>query len=56
MVNKISITSGEPIIFGPLVFVVSISMIKDFFEVMNFIYGKDYSRHKSDNEENTKII
>lgn len=40
MVNKISITSGEPIIFGPLVIVVSISMIKDFFEVLNLILWK----------------
>jgi phospholipid-transporting ATPase len=48
MVNAISITNGQPVIFGPLIIVVSISMLKDFFE--------DYKRHKSDREENTKQV
>lgn len=46
MVNAISITNGQPVIFGPLAIVVSISMLKDFAE--------DYKRHKSDNEENNR--
>jgi hypothetical protein len=33
MVNSISITDGEPIIFMPLLIVISISMMKDFYEV-----------------------
>lgn len=48
MITAISITDGKPVIFGPLLIVVSISMIKDFFE--------DFKRHKSDFEENTKQI
>jgi len=44
MIDAISITNGEPVIFGPLAIVVSISMVKDFFE--------DYKRHRSDKEEN----
>ena len=35
MVSAISITNNEPIILGPLTIVLSISMIKDFFEVIN---------------------
>ena len=46
MITAISITDGKPVIFGPLLIVVSISMMKDFFE--------DFKRHKSDFEENTK--
>jgi phospholipid-transporting ATPase len=34
MVNAISITNGKPVIFGPLAIVVSISMLKDFIEVI----------------------
>lgn len=48
MIDAISITNGQPVIFGPLTIVVSISMLKDFFE--------DYKRHKSDHEENTKSV
>ena len=42
----ISITDGKPVIWFPLMLVVVISSIKDFFE--------DYKRHQSDNEENNR--
>lgn len=48
MIQSISITDGKPVIFGPLAIVVSISMVKDFFE--------DYKRHRSDKEENQKNV
>ena len=44
--KAISITDGKPIIIFPLFIVVTISMVKDFFE--------DYKRKKSDKQENRK--
>lgn len=46
-INRISITGGKSMMAYPLGAVVLVSMIKDAFE--------DYQRHKSDNEENSKI-
>jgi len=46
-INRISITGGKSMMAYPLGTVVLVSMIKDAFE--------DYQRHKSDNEENSKI-
>lgn len=43
-IKSISTTNGEPTILLPLSTVISLSMIKDFFE--------DYKRWKSDKEEN----
>ena len=44
----ISDSGGVPVLLLPLSFVVGISMIKDIYE--------DYLRHKSDNEENSRIV
>lgn len=44
----ISISGGVPAIFLPLVFILIITAMKDFFE--------DYKRKKSDNEENSKKV
>lgn len=37
MINLISITNGQPVIFAPLVVVVSISMVKDLVEVIRLL-------------------
>lgn len=47
MVEKISISSGTPVMALPLSFVVALSMIKDAYE--------DYKRHKSDKSENESL-
>ena len=44
MVDKISISNGQPAMMPPLIFVVSLSMIKDAFE--------NYKRSKADRSEN----
>ena len=46
MVKAVSITGGFPSILPPLLFIVTLTMIKDIFE--------DYKRYKSDQEENNK--
>jgi phospholipid-transporting ATPase len=46
MINDISISGGEPVIFVPLFFIISVSAIKDLAE--------DYKRKKSDTAENMK--
>ena len=46
-INRISITGGKSMMAYPLGAVVLVSMIQDAFE--------DSQRHKSDNEENSKI-
>ena len=46
LIKPISDSGGVPTMALPLVFVVSVSMIKDIFE--------DKKRHKSDNEENLR--
>ena len=47
MVKLISITRGTPTTIPPLLFVMFVSMVKDFFE--------DRKRQQSDAEENDKI-
>jgi len=44
LVDVISISNGKAAMLPPLVFVISLSMIKDAYE--------DYQRHKSDDKEN----
>eukprot|EP00354_Favella_ehrenbergii_P008623 CAMPEP_0170475420 /NCGR_PEP_ID=MMETSP0123-20130129/17071_1 /TAXON_ID=182087 /ORGANISM="Favella ehrenbergii, Strain Fehren 1" /LENGTH=66 /DNA_ID=CAMNT_0010745913 /DNA_START=306 /DNA_END=506 /DNA_ORIENTATION=- len=44
MIDKISISGGQPVMAMPLIFVVSLSMIKDAYE--------DYKRHRADKAEN----
>ena len=44
MIDKISISNGQPAMLAPLAFVIILSMIKDGFE--------DYKRHKEDKAEN----
>ena len=44
MIDRISISNGQPAMLAPLAFVVIISMIKDGFE--------DYKRYKEDRSEN----
>ena len=44
MIDKISISNGQPAMLPPLVFVVVLSMIKDAYE--------DFKRHQSDKDEN----
>jgi phospholipid-transporting ATPase len=44
----ISVTNGQPTLSLPLAFVVIVSAIKDIIE--------DYKKHKSDDEENNKIL
>jgi phospholipid-transporting ATPase len=46
IIPQISISGGKPAILMPLLFVVSVSAIKDFFE--------DRDRQKSDNMENNR--
>ena len=46
MVKPISITKGQPQILLPLLFVVTISAIKDVIE--------DMKRHKQDSDENNR--
>jgi phospholipid-transporting ATPase len=48
MIPIISISNGQPVMLIPLIFVISVSMVKDIFE--------DYKRHKSDNQENYKRV
>lgn len=48
MIPPISISYGYPVIYLPLVFIIMISMIKDFYE--------DYKRIKADREENKREI
>ena len=45
---QISDSGGSPVMFMPLIFVVSVSMIKDAIE--------DYKRGKQDNEENNRMV
>ena len=47
MIEKISISAGQPVMAMPLIFVVSLSMIKDAYE--------DFKRHRSDKSENEAI-
>ena len=47
-IKRISISDGKCVMAAPLGVVVFISMIKDAFE--------DFQRHKSDNEENEKVV
>ena len=44
MIDQISISDGKPVMALPLIFVVSLSMIKDAYE--------DFKRHKADRAEN----
>ncbi len=44
MIEKISISNGQPAMLPPLTFVVVLSMIKDAYE--------DYKRHRADRQEN----
>lgn len=44
MVNEISTSNGQPVIFVPLVFIVLVTAAKDLFE--------DISRRNSDKQEN----
>ena len=44
MIKIISISNGQPAMAAPLIFVVTLSMIKDGYE--------DYKRHKEDKDEN----
>ena len=44
----ISDSGGVPVLAVPLTFVVGISMIKDIYE--------DYLRHRSDKEENNRVV
>ena len=44
MIDRISISNGQPAMLAPLSFVIIISMIKDGFE--------DYKRYKEDRSEN----
>ncbi len=48
MIPSISDTEGTPVIYVPLFFIVFITACKDFAE--------DYSRSKSDNEENDRVV
>lgn len=48
MIDAISISEGVPVIYVPLVVVITISALKDLFE--------DLKRHKSDKEENTRKV
>ena len=41
VIPQISITGGQPVILAPLIFVITVSAIKDLFE--------DMKRHSSDN-------
>ncbi|KAL4451006.1 hypothetical protein ABPG74_021328, partial [Tetrahymena malaccensis] len=47
MINEISISNGQPVIYVPLFVVLMISGIKDLFE--------DMKRNKSDQEENQRL-
>jgi len=46
LIKEISTSKGVPYIFVPLIFIIAVTMIKDFVE--------DYKRHISDWEENNK--
>ena len=46
IIPPISITGGQPAILLPLLFVVSVSAIKDLFE--------DIKRHRADDQENNR--
>ena len=48
MVTEISTSNGVPYVFLPLAVIIAVTMLKDIVE--------DYTRHKSDNEENNKPI
>lgn len=48
MVPGVTLTNGQPTILVPLMFVISVSAIKDIFE--------DMKRHASDNVENSKKV
>lgn len=47
MIKQISTSDGVPVNFFPLSIIIIITAIKDLFE--------DLKRHRSDNEENSKI-
>lgn len=47
-IPDISISNGLPAIYVPLIFVLIVSALKDFYE--------DFKRKKSDNEENNKTV
>ena len=48
IIKEISISGGQPVIYLPLSVIVSITALKDLFE--------DLKRHRSDNEENSRLI
>ena len=47
MIDKISISAGEPVMAMPLIFVVVLSMVKDAYE--------DFKRHRADKNENEAV-
>jgi len=47
-IKSISISNGVPVMAGPLVVVILVSMVKDAYE--------DYKRHNSDAKENNKVV
>ena len=48
IIQAISISNGQPVIYMPLGVILAITAIKDFFEVRK--------RHTSDNEENNRKV
>lgn len=48
MIPQISITNGQPTILLPLMFVITVSAVKDIFE--------DMKRHRADNVENVRQV
>ena len=48
MLPSITTSSGVPVIWAPLVFIVIVTALKDLFE--------DFKRHSQDNQENSKKV
>jgi len=48
MIPEITTSNGIPVSYGPLSFIVAVTMVKDFFE--------DYKKKKSDDEENNREV
>ena len=48
MIPQISTSKGVPVIFGPLIFIIILTALKDLFE--------DLKRLTQDNEENNKKV
>jgi phospholipid-transporting ATPase len=48
IIAEISISNGQPVIYGPLFIIVLITALKDLFE--------DLKRHRSDSEENNRRV